>query len=92
MSCGWSPDRTLLTCTPGSPLNSRTAYAVHLGAGMMSAAGAPVDYTNGLGMGGQWIMGGMMTSSHGGMGWGMMTSGWRGTNGSYGMVFAFTTA
>ena len=39
-------------------------------------------------MGGQWIMGGMMTGTHGGMGWGMMGSGWRNANGSYGMVFA----
>jgi hypothetical protein len=92
MSCGWSTDRTLLTCTPGSPLAPRTTYAIHLGGGMMSAGGAPVDYSAGLGMGGQWIMGGMMTSTHGGMGWGMMGNGWRNTNGSYGMVFTFTTA
>jgi hypothetical protein len=26
------------------------------------------------------------------MGWGMMGNGWRNTNGSYGMVFTFTTA
>ena len=28
----------------------------------------------------------------GGMGWGMMGNGWRHANGSYGMVFTFTTA
>lgn len=93
MSCAFSTDRTLLTCTPGSPLASRTTYAVHLGGGMMSAGGAQLDYTtHGPGMGGQWIMGGMMTGSHGGMGWGMMGDGWRNANGSYGMVFSFTTA
>ena len=43
-------------------------------------------------MGGQWIMGGMMTGTHGGMAWGMMGSGWHNANGSYGMVFTFTTA
>jgi len=43
-------------------------------------------------MGGQWIMGGMMGGSDGGGSWGMMGSGWRNTNGSYGMAFTFTTA
>ena len=76
MTCAWSADRTLLTCTPGSPLAVHTTYAIHLGGGMMSAGGTAVDYTTyGPGMGGQWIMGGMMTGTHGGMGWGMMDSG-----------------
>ena len=92
MSCAWSTDRTQLTCMPGSPLASRTTYALHLGGGMMSGGGAAVDYTAGLGMGGQWIMGGMMTGTHGGMVWGTMGSGWHNANGSYGMVFTFTTA
>jgi hypothetical protein len=43
-------------------------------------------------MSGQWIMGGMMTGTHGEMGWGMMGSGWRNANGSYEMGFTFTTA
>jgi hypothetical protein len=92
MNCGWSADRTLLTCPLASPLAAHTTYAIHLGGGMMSAGGAAVDYTAGLGMGGQWIMGGMMTGNHGGMAWGMMGSGWRNANGSYGMMFSFTTA
>jgi len=93
MSCAWSADRTVLTCTPAAPLASHATYAIHLGGGMMSAGGAALDYTTyGPGMGGQWIMGGMMTASHGGMGWGMMGSGWHNANGSYGMVFTFTTA
>jgi len=93
MTCAWSADRTLLTCTPGSPLAVHTTYAIHLGGGMMSAGGTAVDYTTyGPGMGGQWIMGGMMTGTHGGMAWGMMGNGWQNANGSYGMVFSFTTA
>jgi hypothetical protein len=89
--CVWSEGRTLLTCTPVAPLAPRTTYAIHLGGGMTSAAGLPVDLTNGLTMGGQWIMGGMMRGTHAGMGWATMTSGWRNVNGSYGMVFTFTT-
>jgi len=92
MTCAWSADRTLVTCTPASPLASGRMYAIHLGGGMTSASGATVDCTTGLSMGGQWIMGGMMTGTHGGMGWGMMSNGWRNANGSYGMVFSFTTA
>ena len=90
--CGWSGDRILLTCTLVLPLAPHTTYTIHLGGGMRSAEGVAVDYTaHGPGLGGQWVMGGMMTGSHGGMAWGTMGSGWRNANGSYGMVFTFTT-
>ena len=60
---------------------------------MMTQAGQPIDYaTYGPAMGGQWLMGGMMGPAHSGQPWDMMGSGWRHTNGSYGMQFAFTTA
>jgi hypothetical protein len=93
MSCGWSADRTTLTCDPSAPLQPRTTYTIHMGGGLTDANGRPVGYdTYGPMMGGQWIAGGMMTGTHGGMGWGMMGSGWRHANGSNGMVFTFTTA
>jgi hypothetical protein len=92
MACVWSGDRTVLTCAPAEPLAPRTTYAIHLGGGMMSSSGVSIDYANALAVGGQWIMGGMMGGTHAGMGWGMMGSGWRNANGSYGMVFTFTTA
>jgi hypothetical protein len=40
----------------------------------------------GMGMGGQWATGGMMGGQTG-----MMGTGWHNSNGSYGMVFGFTT-
>ncbi len=92
MSCAWSADATVLTCTPASPLAAHTTYATHMGGGLMSRAGSVIDYAPALAVGGRWIMGGMMTGSHGGRGWGMMTGDWRNANGSYGMVFTFTTA
>jgi hypothetical protein len=93
MSCGWSADRTTLTCNPAAPLQPRTSYTIHMGGGLTDANGRPAGYdTYGPMMGGQWIIGGMMTGSHGGMSWGMMGNGWRHANGSYGMVFTFTTA
>ena len=93
MTCGWSGNRTTLTCAPQGPLSPRTTYAFHLGGGMMAQSGQPLDYAQyGPMMGGQWIMGGMMSGSHGGSPWGTMGSGWRNTNGSYGVAFTFTTA
>jgi hypothetical protein len=93
MSCAWSSDWTTLTCMPGAPLDARTTYVIHVGGGMTTRAGQPIDYYHyGPGMGGQWLMGGMMGWMHGGLSWGMMGPGWRGSNGSYGMEFPFTTA
>lgn len=92
MSCGWSADRTTLTCHPEAPLQPRTSYTIHMGGGITDANGRHVGYdVYGPMMGGQWIGGGTMTGTHGGMGWGMMGTSWRHANGSYGMVFSFTT-
>src|SRR5512143_3441295 len=64
MACVWSEGQTVLTCTPAAPLDPKNTYAIHLGGGMTSAGGLPVDYTTAAAMGGQWIMGGMMTATH----------------------------
>ncbi len=71
---------------------SHTTYVIHMGGRMMAANGTMMDYSQGQAMGGQWIMGGMMSGTHAGMGWGMMGNGWQNPNGSYGMVFTFMTA
>jgi hypothetical protein len=93
MSCGWSADRTTLTCTPTSPLEPGRLYATHVGGSMTDENGQDVDLTQrGTGMGGWWVMGGMMGGFHAGDPWNGMGSGWRHSNGSYGMVFSFTTA
>lgn len=90
-----SSDGTALTFTPDAPLKPATTYAIHLGGGMMDADGHLVDLgTHGGAMGGQWatqsmMTGGMMggqTGTHMGVGW------QHPTNGTYGMVFVFTTA
>lgn len=92
MSCTWSADRTTLTCVPSTPLQDHTMYTLHLGAGMMAAGGGAVNMEPGTGMGGQWVMGGMMGGLHAGQQMSMMGGDWRGSNGSYGMMFAFTTS
>lgn len=93
----WSSDRTTLTFTPVAPLQSGTAYTLHVGGGMKDADGNPIDMTAYGMMGGQWASGSMMNG--GGMmgGGGPMSGqemgpGWMGSNGMYGMVFHFTTA
>lgn len=87
MSCNWSDGQKTLTCRPGQPLTAATRYTVHLGGGMMNANGQRVGMDRyGMGMGGQWATGGMMGSQTG-----MMGTGWMHANGSYGMVFEFTT-
>lgn len=92
MRCDFSADRTTLTCAPGAALAPRTIYTLHVGGGMRDSFGRTIDMGQyGAGMSGQWIMGSMMGSSHGGSAWGMMGGNWQGTNGSYGMAFQFTT-
>jgi hypothetical protein len=91
MACAWSADRTTLTCQPAQALKHQTHYATHLGGGMMDADDHPVSMAPGLQMGGQWLMSSMMGGNHAGSSMGMMGSGWRGSNGSYGMFFSFTT-
>jgi hypothetical protein len=82
-----------MTCTPNIPLSARTAYTLHVGAGMRDSAGRAIDMAQyGGAMGGQWITGAMMGPSHAGGSWGMMGGNGQGTNGSYGMAFPFTTA
>ncbi len=87
MNCNWSDGQKTLTCRPGQPLTAATRYTVHLGGGMMDSSGQRVGMDrNGMGMGGQWATGGMMGGQTG-----MMGTGWQHANGSYGMVFEFTT-
>jgi len=86
----WSQDRMSATFAPAAPLQPRTDYAIHLGGGLRTAMSQPVSFEMyGMQMGGQWATGNMM---RGGMGPSMMGSGWQNGDGTYGMVFTFTTA
>ena len=89
-SWAWSQDRTSLAFTPAEPLRAHTRYTIHVGGGMMDANGGPLGFEqHGGRMGGLWANTQMMS---GGWGPSMMGTGWRHANGSYGMVFSFTTA
>ncbi|MBK6308380.1 MAG: hypothetical protein IPF47_22705 [Gemmatimonadetes bacterium] len=54
---------------------------------MQGQNGRPLDHTQCASLGGRAVSEGMMS---GGMG--MMGAGWQGADGSYGMIFTFTTA
>jgi hypothetical protein len=93
----WSNDKTSLTFTHGMPLDSMSDYTIHIGGGMMDADGHVIDLEqHGHEMGGEWVSqqmmdarmmqgGGMMGNDD------MMGVGWMHDNGSFGMVFSFTT-
>jgi hypothetical protein len=91
MSCTWSDGSTQLRCTPGSPLEHQTMYVLHLGGHMLATNGHPVDLNPGTHMGGTMANAGMMGSSHQGDMMGGMGPGWRHDDGTYGMIFPFTT-
>jgi len=88
----WSGDRRSATFSPAAPLKAKTLYTLHLGGGMMNGSGGSVGFNrHGSAMGGQWATAGMMGNGMGTAG-SMMGTGWRHNNGTYGMVFGFTTA
>jgi hypothetical protein len=84
----WSTDRTVLTFTPAQPLRAQTQYSLHLGGGMRDTDGGFVDYGPCVG---QTAVRATQGDGCGMMGGNMMGEGWRHPNGSYGMVFTFTT-
>lgn len=88
----WSSDRLRLTFTPAAPLKPATQYTIHLGGGMRDANGTLLNYDHCTGQhGGRWLGRSMMSGSMMGGRSSMMGSGWRHANGTYGMVFVFTT-
>jgi len=93
MTATWSTDRTTLTIHPSQPLAHATTYVVHLGGDLMDEDGHELDYGSCQRLGGQKLQANQMGqgSQHGSMGSGM-GSGWRNADGSYGMIFTFTTA
>jgi hypothetical protein len=89
----WSSDGLTLTFTLATPLKAQTQYTLHLGGGVMDANGNLLNYEHCTSLhGGQWATQSMMGGSMMGGSYGMMGSGWQHANGTYGMVFSFTTA
>ncbi len=82
------------------PLMPETEYTIHVGGGMTDGSGMTFDLgTHGFGMGGEWATEEMVLGPDGmGMGMDMMGQtishtglGWAYSDGTYGMVFQFTT-
>ncbi len=94
-------DQMALGFMPFESLMPGTVYTIHVGGGMADGSGMPFDLAvHGVGMGGQWATEAMVLGPDGmGMGMDMMGQtithtglGWSHGDGTYGMVFQFTTA
>ncbi len=93
-SASWSGDRRVLTVQPSAPLKATTGYVLHLAPTLTSAAGQQMNHGPCTTLGAQSVTSGMLGGSMmtgGSMGPGMAGSGWQMANGSYGMIFSFTT-
>ena len=91
----WSADRTTLTLMPQAAMKHAATYVVHMSPSLQDTAGRMINMTPGATMGGQMVSGGMMgggSMMNGQWGPGMMGAGWQAANGTFGMVFSFTTA
>ncbi len=92
----WSADRTVLTFTPSAILKAETNYILHLSPGLRGANRQMIDLAACTAIGGQYVSAGMMGSGgsmmNGQWGPGMMGTGWRASDGTFGMFFTLTTA
>jgi hypothetical protein len=93
----WSADRKVMTFTPAAMLKAKTTYVVHIAPSITAANGKAVDPASCTSIGGHVVTGGMMGSAQSGMmngswGPGMMGAGWKAGDGTFGMMFTFTTA
>jgi len=93
ISCTWSADRLTVTCVPLQPLQPNAPYSFHAGGRMMDADDHPIDMgQHQTQTGGQRLMpDGMMGGMHAGAPMSGMGAGWKAADGSYGMIFPFTT-
>lgn len=96
-SPSWSADRRVLTVTPATALKAKTTYVVHFSPSLQGTNGKMIDLAQCTKIGGQYVSGGMMGSGGTGMmggswGPGMMGAGWQASDGTFGMLFTFTTA
>jgi Bacterial Ig-like domain len=95
MAATWSADRTTLTLIPQAPLKHAMTYVVHLSPSLKDTAGLMINLAPGTMMGGRTVSGGMMgggSMMNGQWGPGMMGAGWQAADGTFGMMFSFTTA
>ena len=93
----WSADRTVLTFTPSATLKAQTIYILHFSPSLQGANGQMINMGAGMTIGGQYVSSGMMGAAAAGMmngqwGPGMMGTGWKASDGTFGMFFTFTTA
>ena len=82
----WSSDHAVLMFVPDAPLRHAAQYTIHIGGGMRDRLNRELDHGACAAQGGVNAPAGMMGGGD------MMGAGWRHSNGSFGMLFTFTTA
>lgn len=90
----WSEDHRVLTFAPHEPMAATTEHVLHLGGGLLDAAGHHVGFTrHGAAMGGMHVDGGMMGGTMGGgmMGGSHEGAWWEDSDGGLGWMFSFRT-
>lgn len=93
-AASWSVNRTVLTFVPSAAFKPRTTYVIHLGGDMRDTDGRPLDHAGCSLRGGHRVTTGMLGLNGGMMGGqngGMMGPGWQSVDGTFGMIFTFTT-
>ena len=96
-AASWSADRRVLTITPATSLKAKMTYVMHLSPSLTGTNGRMIDLAQCTKIGGQSVSANMMGAGTAGMmngawGPGMMGGAWQATDGTFGMVFSFTTA
>ncbi len=87
-----SPDRSTLTFAPAAPLARAATHTIHLGGSLKDSHGQPVDLGPGRILGGQWVTAAMLSAAMpGSAATSMVGYGWLAPDGTYGMIFRFTT-
>ncbi|MEW5916746.1 MAG: Ig-like domain-containing protein [Gemmatimonadota bacterium] len=89
-TASWSDDRTVLTFKPSTVLESKTTYVLHLSPNLQGVNGQRISQASCARLGGRSVTPGML--GPGPHGPGMMGGSWRAPDGTYGMIFTFTTA
>lgn len=94
----WNAERTRATFTQSAPLGSATTYVIHVGGGVRDAGGSMIGFEgHAPHHGGRTATSGMMNDAMAGRGMmmedhgDMMGEGWARPDGTWGMVFTFTT-
>jgi hypothetical protein len=85
LTCVWAPEFASLTCFPAGALDRTVTHTLHVGAGLLDAAGARADLSRGLAQGGRWLP----AASAGAHAGSLVEAPWSDEAGHAGLLFEF---